>query len=88
MKKYLITFIAGNEYGDAAFQAIIDIDFDFQKEILKCKNDKDFRDISRKCFETNDMRQWLPEFHKDKIPLRILFFQQLYTDQYNKEIKK
>lgn len=88
MKKYLITFIAGNECGDAAFQAIIDIDFDLQKEILKCKNDKDFRDISRKCFETNYMKQWLPEFHKEKIPLRILFFQQLYTDQYNEESKK
>jgi hypothetical protein len=88
MKKYLITFIATDYSGDAAFQAIINIDFDLQKEILKCKNDKDFRDISRKCFETNDMKQWLPEFHKDKIPLRILFFQQLYTDQFNKEIKQ
>lgn len=88
MKKYLITFIACNEYGELAFQAIIDIDFDLQKEMLRCKEDKDLNKISKKVFEQCNMKQWLPEFHKDKIPQRIIYFQQLYTDQYDKEIKK
>ena len=88
MKKYLITFIACDEFRDMAFQAIIDIDFDLQKEFLKCEDDYDCKKISKRVFEMNNMKQWIPEPHEIKIPERIIFFQQLYTDQYDEEIKQ
>ena len=81
MKKYLATFICRScpEMGlvSLMFQAIITVNFDLNKRVLKSKNDDEIRAINREIFASNNVKSSLPEAYKEQEPERIMYWQKL-----------
>ena len=90
MKRYFVTFVARQQYepgGYLMFQGFIEVPFDLDLEISKCKSDKEITLLWDKVFEKNDMKIWM-SYHKDYIPKRIMCWQLIQHFKIETEVLK